>query len=369
MKSIDKSVVAVAILAVVSSSALAVPVQTSNHGVYGAGITAGNANSVNGQHWSATGHTVRQQITTAPANLVAPVTMPNSGVIDATFPNKPTSTTLVTKTLPAHIGNVTPSSIGNVINPQVITAPPNYTTPIDPVKPVAPNYIAPTPIKTGQLVPTAKPIATPVKPIQQLTPQIDLNKMATPNKPNQIVIQSPFKPLTTITPTKATPTVVQPKPIKIDTLNGVNGRNGKDGKNAVTTTIIKQVVDTKTINAVKSLNIQTATQAQDLNAAKSAMQVMNSTTNQRFKSLSDEVDNNKKQANAGISGAMAMAGLPQVQTNQKVMFSAGGATYEGESAIAVGGSVNFNDHVVGKVSFSDDTANNMGASIGVGVGF
>ncbi|KUR00346.1 hypothetical protein AWI32_13275 [Enterobacter bugandensis] len=96
---------------------------------------------------------------------------------------------------------------------------------------------------------------------------------------------------------------------------------------------------------------------------------MNNNTNQQFKSLREEVDNNKKEANAGISGAMAMAGLPQAQTNQRVMFSAGGATYNGESALAVGASVNFNEHMVGKVSFSDDTANNMGASVGVGIGF
>ncbi|MBT1728393.1 YadA-like family protein [Enterobacter quasimori] len=96
---------------------------------------------------------------------------------------------------------------------------------------------------------------------------------------------------------------------------------------------------------------------------------MNNNTNQQFKSLRDEVDNNKKQANAGISGAMAMAGLPQVQTNKKVMFSAGAATYQGESALAVGASVNFNSNVIAKVSFSDDTANDMGASVGVGIGF
>ncbi|HAS1785605.1 TPA: hypothetical protein I4G64_12140 [Enterobacter cloacae] len=96
---------------------------------------------------------------------------------------------------------------------------------------------------------------------------------------------------------------------------------------------------------------------------------MNNATSQQFKSLREEVDNNKKQANAGISGAMAMAGLPQVQTNQRVMFSAGGATYNGESAFAVGASVNFSSHVIGKMSFSDDTANNMGASVGIGLGF
>lgn len=142
--------------------------------------------------------------------------------------------------------------------------------------------------------------------------------------------------------------------------NGVDGINGKDGKNGVTSIITK--VDTATQK-------QVVTNAQDLQAAKQTLQAMNNNTNQQFKSLRDEVDNNKKQANAGISGAMAMAGLPQVQTNKKVMFSAGAATYQGESALAVGASVNFNSNVIAKVSFSDDTANDMGASVGVGIGF
>lgn len=142
--------------------------------------------------------------------------------------------------------------------------------------------------------------------------------------------------------------------------NGVDGINGKDGKNGVTSIITK--VDTATQK-------QVVTNAQDLQAAKQTLQAMNNNTNQQFKSLRDEVDNNKKQANAGISSAMAMAGLPQVQTNKKVMFSAGAATYQGESALAVGASVNFNSNVIAKVSFSDDTANDMGASVGVGIGF
>ena len=121
-------------------------------------------------------------------------------------------------------------------------------------------------------------------------------------------------------------------------------------------------------NVANNPQAVTAT-AQDLLATKQTLQAMNNNTNQQFKSLHDEVDNNKKQANAGISGAMAMAGLPQVQTNQHVMFSAGGATYNSESALAVGASVNFSSHVIAKVSFSDDTANNMGASVGVGMGF
>lgn len=148
--------------------------------------------------------------------------------------------------------------------------------------------------------------------------------------------------------------------------DGINGHNGKDG---VTTTVTRMQVDTVTQKKVANNSQAITTTAQDLQATKQTLQAMNNNTSQQFKSLRDEVDNNKKQANAGISGAMAMAGLPQVQTDQRVMFSAGGATYNGESALAVGASVNFNSHVIGKVSFSDDTANNMGASVGIGMGF
>lgn len=148
--------------------------------------------------------------------------------------------------------------------------------------------------------------------------------------------------------------------------DGVNGHNGKDG---VTTTVTRMQVDTSTQTKVADNSRAITTTAQDLQATRQTLRAMNNNTSQQFKSLRDEVDNNKKQANAGISGAMAMAGLPQVQTNQRVMFSAGGATYNSESALAVGASVNVNSHTIAKVSFSDDTANNMGASVGVGIGF
>lgn len=148
-----------------------------------------------------------------------------------------------------------------------------------------------------------------------------------------------------------------------------NGVDGKDGKDGVTTTVTHMQVDAATQTKVANNTQAVTATAQELQATKQTLQAMNNNTNQQFKSLHDEVDNNKKQANAGISGAMAMAGLPQVQTNQHVMFSAGGATYNNESALAVGASVNFSSHVIAKVSFSDDTVNNMGASVGVGMGF
>ena len=151
--------------------------------------------------------------------------------------------------------------------------------------------------------------------------------------------------------------------------NGRDGADGHNGKDGVTTTVTQRQLDTATQAKVAKNSLAVTAATQDLQATRQSLQAMNTNTSQQFKSLRDEVDNNKKQANAGISGAMAMAGLPQVQTNQRVMFSAGGATYNGESALAVGASVNFNSHVITKVSFSDDTANNMGASVGIGMGF
>ena len=151
--------------------------------------------------------------------------------------------------------------------------------------------------------------------------------------------------------------------------NGRDGADGHNGKDGVTTTVTQRQLDTATQAKVAKNSMAVTAATQDLQATRQSLQAMNTNTSQQFKSLRDEVDNNKKLANAGISGAMAMAGLPQVQTNQRVMFSAGGATYNGESALAVGASVNFNSHVIAKVSFSDDTANNMGASVGIGMGF
>ncbi|EOC9247366.1 YadA-like family protein [Enterobacter hormaechei] len=151
--------------------------------------------------------------------------------------------------------------------------------------------------------------------------------------------------------------------------NGRDGADGHNGKDGVTTTVTQRQLDTATQAKVAKNSLAVTAATQDLQATRQSLQAMNTNTSQQFKSLRDEVDNNKKQANAGISGAMAMAGLPQVQTNQRVMFSAGGATYNGESALAVGASVNFNSHVIAKVSFSDDTANNMGASVGISMGF
>ncbi|HFW4592856.1 TPA: YadA C-terminal domain-containing protein [Salmonella enterica subsp. enterica serovar Aberdeen] len=91
--------------------------------------------------------------------------------------------------------------------------------------------------------------------------------------------------------------------------------------------------------------------------------------NRNFANLKEQVNENRKQANAGISGAMAQANIPQVTENQRFAVGAGVGGYDGENALAVGVSFHATQNVVVKATVSDDTANNVGYGAGVAFGF
>ena len=75
-------------------------------------------------------------------------------------------------------------------------------------------------------------------------------------------------------------------------------------------------------------------------------------------------------ANAGISAAMAMSSLPQSFIPGKSMMGGGIASYNGESAVAIGVSkVSDNGRWVIKLNGSADTQGNAGGSIGAGFHF
>ena len=75
-------------------------------------------------------------------------------------------------------------------------------------------------------------------------------------------------------------------------------------------------------------------------------------------------------ANAGISAAMAMSSLPQAYIPGKSMIGGGIATYNGESAVAVGVSrVSDNGRWVMKINGTADTQGNAGGAIGAGFHF
>ena len=75
-------------------------------------------------------------------------------------------------------------------------------------------------------------------------------------------------------------------------------------------------------------------------------------------------------ANAGISAAMAMSSLPQAYIPGKSMVGGGIATYNGQSAVAVGVSkVSDNGRWVIKVNGTADTQGNAGGAVGAGFHF
>ena len=93
------------------------------------------------------------------------------------------------------------------------------------------------------------------------------------------------------------------------------------------------------------------------------------TLNNHFDSLKNEVEDNRKEANAGTASAIAIASQPQVKTGDLMMVSAGAGTFNGESAVSVGTSFNAGTHTVIKAGVSADTQSDFGAGVGVGYSF
>lgn len=90
----------------------------------------------------------------------------------------------------------------------------------------------------------------------------------------------------------------------------------------------------------------------------------------RINSLGYRLDDVEDNSNAGISAAMAMSSLPQSYIPGKSMLSGGIATYNGESAMAIGVSkVTDNGRWVIKGNASADTQGNFGGALGGGYHF
>ncbi|WP_299068057.1 YadA-like family protein [uncultured Psychrobacter sp.] len=86
--------------------------------------------------------------------------------------------------------------------------------------------------------------------------------------------------------------------------------------------------------------------------------------------LGYRVDDVEDEANAGISAAMAMSSMPQSFLPGKSLVGGGVATYNGESAVAIGLSkVSDDGRWIMKISGTADTQGNAGGAIGAGFHF
>lgn len=88
-------------------------------------------------------------------------------------------------------------------------------------------------------------------------------------------------------------------------------------------------------------------------------------TNRNFGALRNQVERNKKDADAGIASVAAMANLPQLTESARFSAGVGVGARSSQQAIAVGLSSRLSHSVIGKASVASDT--NSGWTVGAGV--
>lgn len=165
---------------------------------------------------------------------------------------------------------------------------------------------------------------------------------------------------------------------------GAAGRDGTDGKYADMSAVNANTAGVKSLQQrAADLDIRIAQQKADQAKTNSTVAAhtaqladrekrissLESQTNARFSEFKNQIDDNKRNADAGIAGVAAMANIPQVTESQTFAIGAGVGTREGESAIAVGFSARASQNVVVKASVAGDTQQSWTVGAGVSYGW
>jgi len=117
-------------------------------------------------------------------------------------------------------------------------------------------------------------------------------------------------------------------------------------------------------DAIRSTNRVVSQHTEQLANHEQRIQTLEQDTNRNFGALRNQVDRNKKDADAGIAGVAAIASIPQVLESQAVSIGVGVGNRHDQQALAVGFSARAAQNVVVKVSAATDT--NSGWTVGAG---
>lgn len=117
-------------------------------------------------------------------------------------------------------------------------------------------------------------------------------------------------------------------------------------------------------DAIRSTNRVVSQHTEQLANHEQRIQTLEQDTNRNFGALRNQVDRNKKDADAGIAGVAAMVSIPQVTEYQTFSVGAGVGNRHDQQALAVGFSARAAQNVVVKVSAATDT--NSGWTVGAG---
>lgn len=163
-----------------------------------------------------------------------------------------------------------------------------------------------------------------------------------------------------------------------DGLNGSDGKDGQNGKDGLNGTNgldgakgDKGDEGKQGIAGIAGLNGKDADMTQvnantEANKSISKRQdAFEKSTNQRFANMDKRIDENRKNASAGIAGVAAMANIPQVSQNSSFSVGAGVGSYDSEQGLAVGMSARFNENVVTKASVAATTQDDFVFGAGV----
>lgn len=174
--------------------------------------------------------------------------------------------------------------------------------------------------------------------------------------------------------------------------DGKDGQNGKDADmslvNANTQAIATETEERKAGDISAQLRIAQANANIEANRQASAAtnkrvaentaaianheQRITSLEQQTVRGFSDmkrQIDDNRKDANAGIAGVAAMANIPQVTASQDFSVGAGVGARGSEQAIAVGFSGRVTQNVIVKASVAGDTQQSLTVGAGVSYGW
>lgn len=119
--------------------------------------------------------------------------------------------------------------------------------------------------------------------------------------------------------------------------------------------------------ALANTNKRVAANTAQLANHEQRLSTLEQQTSKGFSDLKRQIDDNKKDANAGISGVAAIASIPQVTDKQDFSVGAGVGARGSEQALAVGFSGRITDNVVTKVAVATDTQS--GWTVGAGVSY
>ncbi len=122
-------------------------------------------------------------------------------------------------------------------------------------------------------------------------------------------------------------------------------------------------------NAITSANRVVSQHSAQLANHEQRLTTLEQETNRNFDALRNQVDRNKKDADAGIAGVAAMASIPQVTEYQTFSVGAGVGNRHDQQALAVGFSARADQNVVVKVSAATDSSSSWTVGAGAAIGW